>query len=105
MAGHRSAKVLFEKLSPQRRARIDAEARNMKEEMLLSELRKLFDLTQSEVADSLGISQPEISRLEGQDDMQISTLAKLVGALGGELEISVKLPNGRVKLAQFSRAG
>jgi hypothetical protein len=34
--------------------------------------------------------------------MQISTLAKLVRALGGELEISVKQPNGRVNLAQFS---
>jgi predicted XRE-type DNA-binding protein len=104
MAGHKSAKVLFEKLSPQRRARVDAGVREMKEQMLLSELRKLFDLTQAQVAEALGISQPEISRLEGQEDMQISTLAKLVGALGGELEISVKLPNGRVKLAQFSPA-
>jgi predicted XRE-type DNA-binding protein len=104
MAGHKSAKVLFEKLSPQRRARVDARVREMKEQMLLSELRQLFDLTQAQVAEALGVSQPEISRLEGQGDMQISTLAKLVGALGGELEISVKLPNGRVKLAQFSPA-
>lgn len=102
MAGHKSVKVLFEKLSPESRARIDARVREMKEEMLLAELRKLADMTQAEVAESLGISQPEISRLEGQEDMQISTLAKLVRALGGELEISVKLPNGRVKLAQFS---
>jgi transcriptional regulator with XRE-family HTH domain len=102
MAGHKSVKVLFDKLSPESRARIDAKVREMEAEMLLAELRKLADLTQAEVAASLGISQPEISRLEGQDDMQISTLAKLVRALGGELEISVKLPNGRVKLAQFS---
>jgi transcriptional regulator with XRE-family HTH domain len=70
--------------------------------MLLSELRKLPDLTQAEIAKALGISQPEISRPEGEQDMQISTLAKLVRALGGELEISVKLPNGTLKLAQFS---
>ena len=104
MAGHKSVKVLFEKLSPERRARIDAKVREMKAEMLLSELRKLSELTQAEVAKSLGISQPEISRLEGEEDMQISTLAKLVRALGGELEISVKLPTGTVKLAQFSAA-
>ena len=104
MAGHKSVKVLFEKVSPQRQARIDDNVRQMKTEMLLSELRKLSDLTQVEVAESLGISQPEISRLEGREDMQISTLAKLVRALGGELEISVKFPNGRVKLAQFPSA-
>jgi len=45
---------------------------------------------------------PEIFRLKRQDDMRISILAKLFRALGGEVEISVKLPNGRVRLAQFS---
>jgi hypothetical protein len=34
--------------------------------------------------------------------MQISASANLVGALEGEFEISVKLPEGRVKLARFS---
>ncbi len=102
MAGHKSFNILRDKLSPESRTRVAVKVREMKAEMLLSELRKLSELTQAEVANALGISQPEISRLEGEEDMQISTLAKLVRALGGELEISVKLPTGTVKLAQFS---
>ena len=102
MAGHKSFNVLRNRMPPESRPSIDAKVRQLKAEMLLSELRKLSEMTQVEVARALGISQPEVSRLEGEQDMQISTLAKLVGALGGELEIAVKLPGGRVKLAQFS---
>jgi predicted XRE-type DNA-binding protein len=104
MAGHKSFNVLRDKMPQESRPLIDAKVRELKAEMLLSELRKLSELTQVEVAQALGISQPEVSRLEGEQDMQISTLAKLVSALGGELEISVKLPGGKVKLAQFSAA-
>lgn len=103
MAGHKSFNVLREKMSPERRARVAAQVRQMQAEMLLSELRKHAEMTQSEVAAALGIKQPEISRLEGEDDMQVSTLSRLVRALGGELEIAVKLPGlGRVRLTQFS---
>ena len=44
-------------------------------------------MTQDELAASLGVKQPTLSRLEGQDDMQISTLRRVIEALGGELEI------------------
>jgi hypothetical protein len=37
--------------------------------------------------------------------MQIGTLQRIVEALGGELEITAKLPTGRVSLSQFSEAG
>jgi len=101
MAGHKS--YLRERMSSERRARNEAAARQMQAEMLLAELRKHAEMTQSEVAAALGIKQPEVSRLEGEDDMQISTLARLVRALGGELEICVNLPKvGRVRLTQFA---
>jgi len=53
----------------------------------LSEIRKLAGRNQHEVADALGIKQPSLSKLEGQSDMQISTLRKIVAALGGELDV------------------
>lgn len=103
MAGHKSYHILRERMSPERRARNEAAARQMQAEMLLAELRKHAEMTQNEVAAALGIKQPEVSRLEGEDDMQISTLARLVRALGGELEICVNLPKvGRVRLTQFT---
>jgi hypothetical protein len=39
--------------------------------------------------------------LEKQSDMQISTLQKIVKALGGELEVLAKFPKGTVKIDQF----
>src|SRR5258707_12846620 len=102
MAGHKSFDTLRNKFSPERRARINAKVRQMQAEMLLSELRKHAQLTQTEVAKALGIKQSTLSQTEAQDDMQISTLARLVHALGGELDIAVQMPGlGRVRLTQF----
>ncbi len=85
----------------------DLAARRTREllgEMLLSELRTLVGKSQKEVATILGIKQPSLSKLEGQSDIQISTLRKLVAALGGELEVVVRLPNGDVRISQFADA-
>jgi transcriptional regulator with XRE-family HTH domain len=69
--------------------------------LLLSEIRKLAGKSQREVAEALNIKQPSLSKLENQSDMQISTLRRIVGALGGELEIIARFPNGAVKIDQF----
>ena len=97
----RNYNELRAKMSPQSRARAAARSRELISEMLLSELRRLSGLTQNELATALGIRQPTLSRLEAQDDMQISTLHRLVKALGGELEIVAKMPGGRIALSQF----
>jgi transcriptional regulator with XRE-family HTH domain len=80
-------------------------ARRTKEllgELLLSELRQLTGKSQQEVADTLGIKAPSLSKMEKQRDIQISTLQKIVEALGGKLEVFAKLPQGTVKIDQFS---
>ena len=91
------------RMPPDRRARIERGVRDDLTEMLLSEIRRLVGLTQQQVADSLGIKQPTLSGLEGQEDMQISTLRRIVEALGGELEIIANLPSGRIALSQFKQ--
>ena len=101
MAGHTNYNVLRNRMSPERRARIDRAVQKELERMLLVELRKLSGMTQAQVAKALGIKQPSLSQLESQDDMQISTLRRIVEALGGELEIIATLPTGRVALSQF----
>lgn len=70
-------------------------------ELLLSELRRAAGKSQRELAEALGIKQPSLSKIEGQDDMQISTLKKIVEALGGHLRITAKFPEGDVRLTQF----
>jgi DNA-binding XRE family transcriptional regulator len=101
MAGHRGINALREKMGPARVAKAKARAREIEARMLLAELRKLEGVTQVELAEKLGIKQPAVSQLEQQDDMQISTLQRIVKALGGVLEITVRLPGGEYRLGQF----
>lgn len=98
----RNFRELEDKMSSQRRAKIEAMARNTMAEMLLAEIRRQAGLTQVDLADALGIKQPSLSKLEAQDDMQISTLRRIIKALGGDLELIAKLPGGTVKLSQFN---
>ena len=98
MAGHRPFEELRKKMSPERRRRSELEARKELEQMLLSELRMLLDMTQADLADELGVSQSHVSQMENAEDMRVSTLMRLVEALGGKLEIVVELPGGRVSI-------
>lgn len=87
--------------SKRTRERADSRARELLGQLLLSELRKLAGKSQREVAQALGIKQPSLSKLEGQSDMQISTLRRIVTALGGELDVIARFPKGAVKIDQF----
>jgi len=72
-------------------------------DMLLSELRQATGYSQKTLAAKLKMKQPSLSKLENARDMQVTTLQKIVGALGGELEIVCKFPKGDVRLVQFDR--
>ncbi|HEY8750038.1 MAG TPA: helix-turn-helix transcriptional regulator [Tepidisphaeraceae bacterium] len=76
-------------------------ARELLGELLLGEMRKMAGKSQREVAAALGIKQPSLSKLEGQSDMQISTLRRIVAALGGELDVIARFPKGTVRIDQF----
>jgi DNA-binding XRE family transcriptional regulator len=103
MAGHRKFSELRDQMTPDRRARSDARVKEMQTEMLLAELRKHSGLTQQELAESLGISQPGLSKMEQQSDMQIGTLDRIVESLGGRLELVAHMPSGDVVLTQFTK--
>jgi DNA-binding XRE family transcriptional regulator len=78
-----------------------ARTRELLEELLLAEVRKATGRTQKQLANELGMKQPSLSKLEKQADMQISTLRRLVEALGGTLEVIAQFPQGPVRLRQF----
>ena|SRR5581483_5876772 len=71
-------------------------------ELLLSEIRQLAGKSQREIAEALGMKQPSLFKLERQVDMQFSTLRKIVAALGGELEVLARFPEGTVRIEQFN---
>jgi len=62
-------------------------------ELPLAGVRRLAGKTQVEVAEAANMAQGDVCRLEGQDDMMLSTLKRYVEALGLRVEIAVVLPN------------
>jgi transcriptional regulator with XRE-family HTH domain len=64
----------------------------------LSELRRERGLNQQALADELGVSQASVSKIEHQDDPQISTLMRYLGAFGANLELRVVFPDRSAQL-------
>ena len=90
------------KMSPQSRERSDALYKNMLAEMPLNELRQARALSQVKLAETLHVNQAAVSKIERRTDMYISTLRAYIRAMGGELEIVAKFPDGEVKIANFA---
>ena len=87
-------KERMKQLTPARRKKVDARAAELiAEEMSLRDLRQALRLTQDQLADSLGIGQDGISRLEKRSDLLLSTLRSYVEAMGGHLELIAEFPN------------
>jgi len=93
-------------LPPERRERVDARYRELKQEVEgLRELREIAGKAQLDVAAALHIKQPSVSKIEKQTDMYLSTLRSYIEAIGGKLELVVKLPKRPViRLRQFGDA-
>jgi DNA-binding transcriptional regulator YiaG len=89
------------KMSKERRARVEARVQAALEEMPLHELRRARDLTQMTLAKAMGTSQGEVSKIEQRTDVYVSTLRSYLEAMGGELEIVARFPDGAVKISQF----
>jgi DNA-binding transcriptional regulator YiaG len=84
---------IIKKLSPAQRKRVEARAAQLvAEEMSLRELRRAHKLTQERVAETLGIGQDQVSRLEQRSDLLISTLRSYVEAMGGRLTLVAEFP-------------
>jgi len=67
--------------------RADMDAEQAAYDRALANLRRARSFTQVQLARALGVSQAQISRIENQTDLYLSTLASYVAALGGELEL------------------
>ncbi|MEG9370978.1 helix-turn-helix domain-containing protein [Enterobacter roggenkampii] len=76
-----------------------AKAQKAATEMLLNihlaELRDRMNLTQGEIAASLGVRQPTVSEMEKLGrDLKLSSIKRYVEASGGKLRLDVELPDG-----------
>jgi transcriptional regulator with XRE-family HTH domain len=99
MSGRRSFSTLREEIErdPVRRARMD-ETRKAYDALLhLADLRQSRGVTQAELAALLGVSQPNVSKIErglgsGKGEVRLGTLVGYVEALGGQLELRAVFP-------------
>jgi DNA-binding transcriptional regulator YiaG len=76
------------------RTRIEAEARRLSDDLHLSQLRKARGLTQETMAELLGVSQAEVSKMERRTELYVGTLRKFIEAMNGELVIAARFADG-----------
>jgi transcriptional regulator with XRE-family HTH domain len=89
----RSLNQIVEELPPERQERVEARYQALKQEVEgLRQLRQIAGKAQLDIATALNIKQPSVSKIEKQTDMYLSTLRSYVEAIGGKLELVVKLP-------------
>jgi DNA-binding XRE family transcriptional regulator len=89
----RTLDQVIAELPPERQERVEARYRELKQEVeALRELREIAGKAQRDVAAALRIKQPSVSKIEKQTDMYLSTLRNYIEAIGGKLELVVKLP-------------
>lgn len=84
------------------RVRSEEAGKKMISEMGLAELRETVDLTPESLANTLNLRQASISEIERRSDMYISTLRKIIEAMGGELQMIANIPNGSVQIRRFT---
>jgi transcriptional regulator with XRE-family HTH domain len=95
-------KLLREKMSKKAREASAIKTKKMlKEIMVLKELRNALQLSQKKLAANLSVDQANISQIENRTDMFISTLRSYIEAMGGELDIIARFPQGEVHINQF----
>lgn len=82
--------------SPESQTRIKEMADEMILEVGLQMMREELQLSQKQVAEAMGISQPAVTKLEQRgNDLKLATLKRYVEAMGGKLSLDVELPTGR----------
>lgn len=84
---------MMTRFSPAERAAIERDAAAVVvENRTLRDLRKSLNVTQGELAAALETSQANVAKIEGRGDLLVSTVVRVVTALGGTMKMVVELP-------------
>jgi transcriptional regulator with XRE-family HTH domain len=101
MSGHRSwsadrkARLTDPEIARRAAAsRAELDRRELEYQRTLSQLRHARRLTQNQLAAALQVSQAQVSRIENQADLYLSTLRSYIAAMGGELQLRAVFPDG-----------
>ena len=90
--------LVKETVSPDRMEKLKGEVRRELLVMELRELRKSKGMTQVEIAALMDIGQHHVSGIENRTDHHVSTLRKLIEAMGGKLIVSAQFDDEIIQL-------
>ena len=102
MTGHMPFETLRGRMTPQQRANAATKAAALRDAMSLAELRHARLLTQETLGATLHVGQTAIAKMEKRADMYVSNLRRFVEAMGGQLDIVARFPDGSVKISNFA---
>jgi N-methylhydantoinase B/oxoprolinase/acetone carboxylase alpha subunit len=105
MTGHRPFNELKKKITPIQLQNIATKVEHLKGEMSLMELRQARKQTQISLSETLHVGQAAVAKMEKRVDMYVSSLRDFVQAMGGELEVVAKFPEGNVTISNFASLG
>jgi hypothetical protein len=100
-AAHKARRTRSEEHEPQidwSRARVVGRGTKTGRRFDLKTLRVALGKTQAEVAEAARMAQGDLSRLEGREDVKLSTLARYATALGGSVEVAIVVDGRRYVL-------
>lgn len=100
MSGNKSWSRLRDQLraDPAKNAQYEPIRRATADAVRLGKLREARQKTQVQLAQAIGTTQANVSRLENRDDLYLSTLSEYVEALGGHLELRAVFPDDVILL-------
>ncbi|NKI70524.1 transcriptional regulator [Collimonas pratensis] len=90
------------KILPAARARSNKKFHAMFKEIPLSKLRHAYGQAQKALSAVQNPGQPTVMNLAQNADMYISSLRAHIEAMGGELDIIARFPEGAVKIQNFT---
>jgi transcriptional regulator with XRE-family HTH domain len=79
-------------------ARAELDRLELEYQRTLAQMRHARRLTQTQLASTLGVSQAQVSRIENQADLYLSTLRSYVEAMGGDLQLRAVFPDGQAAI-------
>jgi len=86
------------KADPVRRERITQQKRAIETALDLGRLREDRSATQRDIAARMEVSQANVSRIEHEDDIYLSTLRGYVEALGGRLVLQAVFADATIEI-------
>lgn len=105
MSGRNRFSDLRDQLSPESKKAVERKVMELREDMSLAELRQARQLTQESLSDTLHVGQAAVAKMEKRTDMYVGNLRRFIEAMGGELEVVARFPEGSVKINNFADIG